>query len=143
MAVNVGFTCAGVTLTEAVALDFGTVQAGSTSAIKTVIATNTGTSDAQQCVLEPKAASIANGFASELQVGTATDTYLCQTFSVSSSGTYYNYAVLGTGKVYGTKVGGTIANTNGTDTFFTKWTPPITGISGAKVWGNVFSCVYV
>ena len=142
--VNMTFTCDSVNLSETNALDFGTVQAGTTSAIKTVTVNNTGTSDAQQCTLEAKAATILNGFSIDAQAGTAAETYNAQSFATdAASGSWYAYAVLGVGKNYASKLGGTIANTSGTDTFATKWAPPSTGTSGQKVWGNVFSCVYI
>lgn len=142
--VNMTFTCDNVDLSETNALDFGTVQAGITSAIKTVTVKNTGSSDAQQCTLEAKAATILNGFSIDSQSGTAAETYNAQSFATdNASGSWYSYAVLGVGKNYATKTGGTIANTSGTDAFATKWAPPSTGTSGQKVWGNVFSCVYI
>ena len=144
MAVNIAFVCDSVTLSENNPLDFGTVQAGTSSAIKKVTVTNTGSSDAQQCVLEPKEATITNGFSVNSQSGTAAETYNVQTFATdATSGSWYSYAVLGTGKNYASKAGGTITNTNGTDSFATKWCPPSNGTSGQKVWGNVFSCVYI
>ena len=143
MSVVIAFTCGGTPFDENTALDFGTVQAGTTSAVKTIVVTNTGTSDALSCVVDPKAASIANGFAGDIQSGSANDTYNAQTFAATSGSTYYVYAVLGTGKNYTNKTGGTLANTNGSDSYVTVWSPPSVGVSGAKVWGNVFSCVYV
>jgi len=143
MAVIIGFTSGGSGLNETDALDFGTVQAGTASAVKTVTVTNTGDSDALNSLVEPKAASLTNGFGSDLQTGTAQDTYLAQTFATDAGSTYYAYAVLGVGKNYTNKTGGTLANTNGTDSYVTKWEPPSVGVSGQKNWGNVFSCVYV
>lgn len=144
MAVNITFTSDSVDLSESNALDFGTVQAGMTSAIKTVTVKNTGSSDAQQCTLEAKAATIVNGFSIDSQSGTAAETYNAQSFATdATSGSWYAYAVLGVGKNYASKLGGTLANTSGSDTFSTKWAPPSTGTSGQKVWGNVFSCVYI
>ena len=46
MAVNISFASGGSALNETDALDFGTVQAGTKSAIKTVTVTNSGDSDA-------------------------------------------------------------------------------------------------
>ena len=141
--VIINFTCDGQSLSESNALNFGTVQAGTTSAVKTVTITNTGDSDALQCVIEPKQAVLTNGFSSDIQLGTAQETYLAQKFSADINSSFYNYAVVGIGKNYINKTGGTIFNTSGTDIFVTKWEPPISGTSGAKVWGNVFSCVYI
>ena len=143
MAVIISFTSGGQTLTENNPLDFGTVQAGTSSAIKTVTVTNTGDSDALNCLVEAKEASTANGFASNMQIGTAQDTWQAQKFAADAESTFYQYAVLGVGKNYVNKTGGTLANTSGTDSYATKWEPPSTGISGAKDWGDVFSCVYV
>lgn len=143
MAVNIGFSSGGVALNEIDALDFGTVQAGTKSAIKTVAVTNTGDSDALNCLVEAKAASVVNGFGSDLQVGTPQDTYSAQFFGPEAGSVIYAYAVLGVGKNYTNKTGGTLSNTNGQDTYCTDWEPPGAGISGQKTWGNIFSCVYV
>lgn len=143
MAVNLQFTCDSRTLSESTALDFGTVVAGQSSAIKTVTVTNLGDSDAQQVVINPVEATIVNGFASNIQVGTAQETYLAQKFApASDSGTWYGYAVVGTGKNYTNKVGGTLQNTGGSDTFATKWEPPASGTNGQKLWGNAITSVY-
>lgn len=142
--VNISFKCGEAILSENNALDFGTVQAGTASAIKTITVTNTGDSDAQQCTIEAKEANVLNGFATNSQAGSAEETYKAQTFaSEETSAAWYNYAVLGVGKNFATKVGGTLSNTNGSDTVATKWTPPAAGTSGQKIWGNVFSCVYI
>lgn len=143
MAVNISFASGGSALNETDALDFGTVQAGTKSAIKTVTVTNSGDSDALNCLVEAKAASLTNWFASDLQVGTAQDTYLAQKFGPDSGSVTNDYAVLGVGKNYTNKTGGTLANTNGTDSYATLWEPPSVGVSGQKVWGNVMTCVYV
>ena len=144
MAVNITFTCDGVTLSETNALDFGTVQAGTSSAIKTISVANTGTSDAQQCVIEAKEATIANGFSINSQSGTTAETCNAQKYSNdSTNGSWYAYAVFGVGKSYASKTGGTIIASTGTDSCVTKWEPPSNGTSGQKVWGNVFSCVYI
>ena len=144
MAVNLQFVCDSRTLSESTALDFGTVVAGQSSSIKTVAVTNLGSSDAQQVVINPVEASIANGFAANIQVGTSAETYLAQRFAPArDSGTWYGYAVLGTGKNWSNKTGGTIQNTSGSDTFYTKWEPPTSGTNGQKVWGNQMTCVYV
>ena len=143
MAVSITFNCGGQGLTESNPLDFGTTQAGSTSEIKTITVTNTGNSDAQLCVIEPIEASVINGFAGNLQIGVPQDTYQAQKFmSDANSNTPYSYAVLGVGKNWATKLGGTLQNTNGSDSFATVWKPPSAGASGQKVWGNGFSCVY-
>ena len=141
--VNITFTCEGQTLTESNALDFTTVQAGTSSAIKTITVTNTGDSDALSCVIEPIESKIINGFAADTQVGTVQETVNAQKFSTAADGTYYSYAVVGVGKNAVNKTGGTLQNTSGTDTFATKWEPPSTGTSGQKTWGNRLSCVYV
>lgn len=144
MSVTINFTCNGVTLNESSPLDFGTVQAGTASALKTIAVTNTGDSNAMSCVIEAKAATVINGFSSDLvQSGIAQDTFLVQTFAENISSTFYSKGVLGTGKNFATGVGGTLLNTTGSDTIVTKWEPPSGGTSGVKVWGNVFSCVYV
>lgn len=141
--VNITFECGGKNLSESVALDFGTVQAGTTSAVKTVTVTNNGDSEALQCMVQPKEASISNGFSINYQQGTANETYKAQTFADSeTSGSWYDYAVLGIGKNFANKVGGTIS-AKSSDTFVTRWTPPEDGTSGQKVWGNVFNCVYI
>lgn len=144
MAVNLQFVCDSKTLSESTALDFSTVVAGQSSSIKTVTVTNLGDSDAQQVVINPVEATITNGFSSNLQTGTTAETTLAQKFAgASDSGTWYNYAVVGTGKNWTNKTGGTIQNTNGSDTFVTKWEPPLSGTNGQKVWGNAITCVYV
>lgn len=141
--VNISFECGGAILSESNPLDFGTVQAGTTSAIKTVIVKNTGDSDAQQCTIEAKEAKILNGFAVNSQIGSLQETVQAQLFATdSSSGSWYKYGVLGSGKNYAKKVGGTLVNGHGEDSFATKWTPPSNGTAGQKIWGNVFSCVY-
>jgi hypothetical protein len=142
--VNIEFKCDGKKLSETTPLDFGTVQAGTSSAIKTVEVSNTGDSDAQQCTMEAVEASLSNGFTVTAQIGTADETYNAQKFSNdATSDAWYNYAVLGVGKDYKMKTGGTISKDSGTDSFATKWNPPSSGSSGQKVWGNVFSCVYI
>lgn len=142
--VTITFKCDGKKLSESVPLDFGTVQAGTSSAIKTVEVLNTGNSDAQQCVIEAVEATVANGFTATAQAGTASETYNAQKFANdATSGSWYNYAVVGIGKDFSGKVGGTISKTNGSDSFATKWLPPSSGSSGQKTWGNVFSCVYI
>lgn len=143
MAVSIGLTVGGSVINESTPLDFGTVQAGTSSAIITVTATNTGSSDALACTVDPVEASIANGFSSAIQVGTAAETYSAQTFAADGVSTFYNYGVLGTGKNYTNKTGGTLVATTGTDTFVTKWTPPSTGSSGSKIWGMIVRSVYV
>lgn len=142
--VNIEFECNGTNLSEAIALDFGTVQAGTPSAIKKVTVTNTGDSDAQQCQIRACEASIVNGFAINSQQGTADETFKAQTFAASeTSGSWYDYGVVGIGKNFSNKTGGVLSKTSGSDSFVTRWTPPENGTSGQKVWGNVFSCVYV
>ena len=142
--VNITFLCDSQNLTETNPLDFSTVQAGTSSAVKTVTVTNSGDSDAQQCTLEAKAATIVNGFALDIQAGSLQETVQAQTFAGDAgSGSWYSYAVLGVGKNYSNKTGGTLQNTSGTDSFATKWSPPSNATSGVKVWGNVFSCVYI
>ena len=142
--VTIEFKSGQTKLSETTPLDFGTVQAGTASAIKKVVVTNTGNSDAQQCTIEAVEASIANGFTLTSQKGTADETYRAQRFANDATvDNWYDYAVLGIGKDYKSKTGGTIGNTNGTDSFVTKWLPPVNGSSGQKVWGNVFSCVYI
>lgn len=141
--VNITFKSGDTNLSETSPLDFGTVQAGTTSAIKTVVVTNDGDSDAQQCTIEAKEATILNGFAVSSQVGTPQETAQAQFFAAdANAGTWYKYAVLGIGKDYAKKLGGTISNGGGEDSFATKWMPPANGTAGQKVWGNVFSCVY-
>lgn len=143
MAVNLQFECDSKKLSESTALDFGTVVAGQSSAIKTVTVTNLGDSDAQQVVINPVEATIVNGFASNVQIGTAQETYQAQKFApAGDSGTWYGYAVVGTGKNWTNKTGGTIHNTNGSDTFVTKWEPPLAGTNGQKIWGNAITAVY-
>ena len=142
--VNIEFKCEGKRLSEAIPLDFGTVQAGTSSAVKTIVVNNTGDSEAQQYTVETVEASIANGFTSTAQSGAAEETFRAQRFSNdATSDAWYEYAVLGVGKDFKTKTGGTIGKNNGTDSFVTKWMPPSNGSSGQKVWGNVFSCVYI
>lgn len=142
--VTIEFSCGDVKLSETTPLDFGTVQAGTASAIKKITVKNVGNSDAQQCTIEAVEASVANGFTSISQKGTADETYNAQKFgNDETTDSWYDYAVLGVGKDYKTKTGGTIGNTNGSDSFATKWLPPSNGSSGQKVWGNVFSCVYI
>lgn len=142
--VNIEFKCDGKKLSENFPLDFGTVQAGTSSAVKTIEVNNTGDSDAQQCTIEAVEASVANGFTTTAQVGSAEETFRAQKFSNdATSDSWYDYAVLGVGKDFKTKTGGTIGKTSGTDSFVTKWQPPQNGSSGQKVWGNVFSCVYI
>ena len=141
--VNIVFDCGGTKLSESNPLDFGTVQAGTSSAIKVITVTNTGNSDAQQCVIEAKEATVVNGFSQTTQIGTAEETYKAQQFaSDSGSSQWYSYGVVGIGKNFTQKLGGTLTNTSGSDVVATKWTPPSAGTSGQKVWGNVFSCVY-
>ena len=143
MAVNLQFSCGSITLSESTALDFGTVVAGQSSAIKTVTVTNLGDSDAQQVVINPVEATIVNGFASNIQIGTSQETYQAQKFApASDSGNWYGYAVVGTGKNWTNKTGGTLQNTNGSDTFVTKWEPPLAGTNGQKIWGNAITAVY-
>lgn len=144
MAVIISFECDGVALGETTPLDFNTVQAGTTSAIKKVFVKNTGDSDAQQCVIETKEATIVNGFAVNSQSGTVQETCQAQKFATDmTSASWYDYAVVGIGKNIVTKTGGTLQNTNGEDSFVTKWCPPKSGTSGQKIWGNVFSCIYI
>ena len=38
--------------------------------------------------------------------------------------------------------GGTLQNTNGSDTFVTKWEPPLAGTNGQKLWGDAITTVY-
>ena len=142
--VKIEFKCDGKKLSESVPLDFGTVQAGTSSAIKTIEVLNTGDSDAQQCTIEAVEATVANGFTTTAQSGSASETYRAQKFANDAiSGSWYDYAVVGLGKDYSSKTGGTISKTNGSDSFATKWLPPSSGSSGQKTWGNVFSCVYI
>lgn len=143
MAVSITFTVNGSVVNETTPLDFGTVQAGTSSAIKTVTVTNTGTSDALLCTIDPLEASTTNGFSSSSQTGTAAETYNVQQFAADANSTFYSYAVVGTGKNFTNKTGGTLVATSGTDTYVTKWVPPSTGNSGSKVWGCRFSCVYI
>ena len=140
--VTITFKCGSTTLTESVPLDFGTVMAGESSEIKTITVQNTGASTAEQCVVQAVEASTTNGFSSTTQSGTASETYSAQTFSSASNGTYYSAAYIGSGANYATATGGSIA-TNGSYTYYTKWTPPSSATAGNKVWGNEFSCVYV
>lgn len=140
--VTITFKCGGTTLSESTPLDFGTVMAGESSEIKTITVSNSGASTAEQCIVTPVEASTTNGFASTTQTGTASETYNAQTFSNASNGTYYAAAYIGEGANYATSTGGSIA-TNGSYTYYTKWTPPSTATAGNKVWGNEFSCVYV
>lgn len=140
--VTITFTCGGSTLSESVPLDFGTVMAGEASEIKSVVVKNTGASTAEQCVIRAVEATTTNGFSSTTQSGTASETYSAQTFSSAANGTYYASAYIGEGANYGTSTGGSIA-TNGSYTYYTKWTPPSSATAGNKVWGNEFSCVYV
>jgi len=82
MAVNITFECDGKQVTEANALDFGTVQAGTSSAMKVITIKNTGDSDAMQCRIDPVLAVIANGFSSDaIQKGTDRETKLAQWFA--------------------------------------------------------------
>lgn len=144
MSVNIAFSVGGNAISEAVPLDFGPVQAGTSSGIKTVTVSNSGDSDALNCTITPIAATIANGFASDAQVGTAQETYQAQRFAATNTdGTWYSYAVVGVGKNFINQTGGTLAATSGTDSFATRWDPPSSGNSGTKYWGNRLSCVYV
>ncbi len=140
MAVNIAFTCDGVSLTESSALDFSLATAGSSSPIKTVTVTNTGSSDALDCVLTAVEASTVQGFSSNLQIGTPQETYLAQQFAPDiGSANYYSYAVLGVGKNFAANTGGTLQNTSGSDSFATKWSPPTSANSGSKSWGNALT----
>jgi hypothetical protein len=141
--VNITFTCDGQTLTETNALDFGTVQAGLSSPIKTITVTNTGDSDALDFMVEAVESTIANGFAADTWVGTAQETYMARKFAATVDGPWYDRAVVGVGKNYATMKGGTLANTSGTDTFATKSLPPSNSTSGLKVHGDRGTCVYV
>lgn len=144
MAVTLNFSCDGTSLTEATPLNFGIVQAGSNSVIKTVVVSNTGSSDALNVRIDPVVADTSTGFSTSLQAGTAQETYQAQKFASSSSATtWYNFAVVGSGKNYATGVGGTLVNTTGTDSFATYWNPPSTASAGDKVWGNRASCQYI
>jgi hypothetical protein len=143
MAVNITFTVNGSVVNEVNPLDFSTVQAGTSSAIKTVSVTNTGTSDALMCAIEAVEASTNSGFSTTTQAGTAAETYSAQQFALDANSQFYNYAVVGTGKNYTNKTGGTLVANTGTDTYVTKWVPPSTGNSGAKEWGCRLSCVYI
>lgn len=144
MSVSLTFTCDSQVLTEANPLNFSTVQAGVNSSIKTVNVINTGTSDAQNCRVDPVAATVANGFSADIQAGTAQETYQAQKFAATENATtWYNFAVLGTGKNYTTGTAGTLVNTTGSDSFATYWAPPASGTAGDKVWGNKASCQYV
>lgn len=141
--VDIKFTCDGKTLTETNALDFGTVQAGLSSGIKIITVTNTGDSDALDFIIEPVEATIVNGFAGDVQVGTAQETYLARKFAETVNGPWYPKAVVGVGKNFSTGLGGTLANTSGTDTFATLWNPPSNGTSGPKVHGDRGTCVFI
>ena len=142
--VKINFSCGGKTVSETAPLDFGTVQAGTSSAIKKVDVVNTGDSDSQQCTIEAVEATLSNGFTMSAQAGTSDETVLAQEFSNdATTGNWYKYAVLGVGKEYASKQGGTLSKGNGRDSFVTRWSPPSGGSSGQKTWGNVFSCVYV
>jgi len=141
--VNITFTCNGQTLTETNALDFNTVQAGLSSEIKAITVTNTGDSDALNFTIEPVEATISNGFAADIQVGTVQETVQARKFAAAMDGPWYPLGVVGVGKNFSTGLGGTLANTSGTDVFYTTWNPPINGTSGLKVHGDRGSCVYV
>ena len=146
MSVNLNFSCGGTSITEVNALNFGIVQAGTNSAIKVVTVSNTGTSDALNVIIEPMFATQVNGFSADftnLATMSAQDTYLAQKFAANSNASvWYPYAVVGDSKVYATKVGGTLINTTGSDSFATYWSPPANATAGDKVWGNRASCQY-
>ena len=144
MSVILNFTCMGATLTEANPLNFGTVQAGMSSPIRTVTVTNTGTSDAQNCRVDSLAATVINGFSADLQQGQPSESYSAQKFAAADTATtWYSAAFLGVGKNYASSLGGTLVNTTGTDSFASQWLPPANGSAGDKIWGNKSSCQYV
>jgi len=126
----------GTLYSESAGIDFGTVQAQSVSAVETVYVRNVGDTPLQDCVVDCVAFSIANGFGSDAQVGTADETYDATTFStVTSPWDDYESIAVGSGASHSPEVGGTLASTGGNDTFYTRWEPPSGSSVGAKVWG--------
>jgi len=126
----------GTLYTESAGIDFGTVQAQSVSGVETVFVRNIGDTDLQDCIVDCVAFSIANGFGSDAQTGTAAETYDATTFStVSSPWDDYASIAVGSGATHGPEVGGDLAASGGNDTFYTRWEPPAGSTVGAKVWG--------
>lgn len=126
----------GTLYSESAGIDFGTVQAQSNSGVETVFVRNIGDADLQDSLVDCVAFSIANGFGSDSQVGTAGETYDGVTFStVSSPWDGYASVAVGSGATHGPEVGGDLAASGGNDTYFCRWEPPAGSSVGAKVWG--------
>ena len=132
----------GLVLSESTPLDFDVVQAGGRSEFIQLKITNKGTSTALKCVMTAVAANQQTGFTTDSQQGLASETYNAQYFAADETSQLYQYAVLGSGKNWVSKVGGTLVNTNGSDVIVTCWKPPANGSAGGKKWGVEVASVY-
>jgi len=116
---------AAYTLTDTNPIDFGTLQAGSTTTKRVFVKNASASVD----LLDAKVTAIEHP---DSQSGSSASTYDVTTFSTSQSGTFTSELSLGT-----------ITKSTSSSYFWVKWAPPLGEASGDRIWGLQISGNYI